>query len=82
MRGGEGKVLLDENFVELVENPDHKRSLLVQMTPPGRSCIKAMKKREHQIYLSADWGVSERAMNDAIRVLRKMRETLLKQVSK
>ena len=41
--------LLDEGLVQYTENPDHKRSKLVQLTTKGTDVVRAMSRRERRI---------------------------------
>lgn len=38
--------LAKDGFVELIENPDHKRAKLVQFTPKGRQAYDELSKRQ------------------------------------
>lgn len=40
--------LLDEGFVETVDNPAHKRSKLIGPTPLGESVFRALREKENQ----------------------------------
>jgi DNA-binding MarR family transcriptional regulator len=40
--------LLDLRLVALDDNPAHRRSALVRLTPEGQKAIDRMKRREHQ----------------------------------
>lgn len=66
--------LSEEGFVELVPNPAHKRSGLVQLTPQGKELAYAMAQKE-RIFLSrlqADLGEEE--LRFATSVLQKLRD--------
>ena len=49
--------LVDENLVKLIDNPAHKRSLLVALTKNGRTAFREMRRREASTldYLAADF---------------------------
>lgn len=42
-------LLLDKGFVELSENPAHKRSHLVQLTPKGEAAMKEIDRTEKRL---------------------------------
>ncbi len=42
--------LLEDGCVELVDNPAHKRSKLVQLTEKGMAVVAAMKQREAAVF--------------------------------
>lgn len=74
--------LLDQNWVECVENPDHKSSSLISMSSKGKNKFNAMKKLEHELYKRIDWGLTPSGAQSTIRNLKKFREALNHEVSK
>jgi DNA-binding MarR family transcriptional regulator len=42
--------LVEGRYVELVDNPAHKRSKLVRLTPKGRKLVDRMRKRESKVF--------------------------------
>ena len=42
--------LLELGLVTLGDNPAHRRSALVRLTPEGKRAIERMKRREHQFF--------------------------------
>ena len=74
--------LLDQHWVEAIENPDHKSSNLISVTPKGKSEFDSMKKEEHIFYQSIDWGLDPDQAKATIRNLKKFKEALNREVSK
>ena len=68
--------LLDDDYVELVPNPAHKRSALVQLTVKGREFIVEMRKREQEMHRLVDLGVTAVEMASASEILQVVREAL------
>lgn len=65
--------LLEKNLVELVDNPAHRRSSLVSLTPAGEKMLDRMRRREHAYFESIESKVSEARMTSATRTLRAIR---------
>jgi len=68
--------LVERGCVELIDNPAHKRSKLVRLTPRGRSLVKRMRRRESKVLGALGKGTSEKQIRSAAAVLRSVRETL------
>jgi DNA-binding MarR family transcriptional regulator len=68
--------LVDRRLVELVDNPAHKRSKLVRLTPKGRRLVDRMRKRESKVLGALGKGMSDRQLRSAAAVLRSLHETL------
>jgi DNA-binding MarR family transcriptional regulator len=66
----------ERRCVELVDNPAHKRSKLVRLTPKGRRLVDRMRKRESKFLGALGTGMSERQLRSAAAVVRSLRETL------
>jgi len=66
--------LAKRGLVEFVENPVHKRSLLVRLTARGRGLVDSMTKRETALLAQVDPVVVDRNLRSAARVLRAVRE--------
>jgi len=66
--------LLELDLVELVDNPAHKRSRLVSLTPAGIKRIEAMNRREAALLQEFPVGVSEKNLHSTVRTLKKLRE--------
>jgi len=65
--------LLQKRLVELRDNPAHKRSSLVGLTPAGAETIRRMKRKEARWLATREFGVSPRelkAAGDALRAVR------------
>ena len=67
--------LVERRYVELVDNPAHKRSSLVQLMPKGRGLVNRMRKREAQVLGALGSGISEEQFRSAAAVMRSLRET-------
>lgn len=68
--------LLDDGYVELVDNPAHKRSKLVRLTAAGEALIKKMEKRERGAIAALNMELSATRLRDATEVLRLVRAAL------
>jgi DNA-binding MarR family transcriptional regulator len=68
--------LLEDEYVELIPNPAHKRSGLVQLTAKGREFIVEMRKRELEMHRLVDLGVTAVEMASASEILQVVREAL------
>ena len=61
--------LLDDDLVELLHNPAHKRSRLVAVTGKGRRVAAATARREERILLEVSRGIPLADIRTATRVL-------------
>lgn len=68
--------LLERRLVELAENPAHKRSSLVGLTPEGARAIQRMQDREAKVLAGADFGLRASDLRAASHTLRRMRAAL------
>lgn len=64
-------------FVETVDNPAHKRSRLISLTPTGRAVIERITAREQRVLADTPGGLTKDDIDTCLRVLRH----LLDQVS-
>jgi DNA-binding MarR family transcriptional regulator len=69
---------LSEGFVELIENPAHKRSKLVRLTTKGRKLTDEMTKRETEMLASLDVKIPAAQIENTTNVLRSFRDSLQK----
>lgn len=60
-------------LVEFVENPAHRRSQLVRLTPEGLRKIDAMEKRETKLLAQLDVGSSPEMIERASQALKNVR---------
>jgi DNA-binding MarR family transcriptional regulator len=65
--------LVEQRLVELVENPAHRRSPMVSLTPSGEAMIQRMRSKERKILKSVQSTVSEARVVSATRTLRAVR---------
>jgi len=65
--------LLDESLVALEENPSHKRSSLVTLTPAGQRAIHRMRKREARLFEATKFGMTRTELKAAARTLEQVR---------
>jgi DNA-binding MarR family transcriptional regulator len=65
--------LEEEGYVELVENPAHKRSPLARLTALGADTVESMDAREARLLSQADTGVSQTEMDEAAATLQTIR---------
>ncbi len=63
-------------LVSLVENPRHKRSRLVALTPDGQAAMDEVVEREHAVLNQVEIPVNVQEMQQASDVMRRMREML------
>jgi DNA-binding MarR family transcriptional regulator len=68
--------LLEQKLVELRDNPAHRRSSLVGLTPAGAEAIRRVKQKEARWLARHDFGVSPSAVKQAAAVLRAVRAGL------
>jgi len=68
--------LREEGLVELVENPAHKRSQLVRLTPEGVRRTGEMERRERRLLSGLDTGLSVHEIARAAGILRGVRGVL------
>ncbi len=68
--------LVERRCLELIDNPAHKRSKLVRLTPKGRRLVDRMRKRESKILGALGSGMSEKQLRSAAGVVRSLREIL------
>lgn len=63
-------------FVELVDNPGHRRSKLVHLTRDGRSAIDAVVAREHELMGRVGGELTAPELDATLRVLAHMKAAL------
>jgi DNA-binding MarR family transcriptional regulator len=68
--------LLRADLVELAENPRHKRSRIVKMTPAGEKAMREILERERAVLDEIDLPVSESELGHAQDVLRRLRQMM------
>jgi DNA-binding MarR family transcriptional regulator len=68
--------LLEQDLVALVENPAHRRSALVSLTPAGKDMIGRMRRREEKAFHAMQSSLSEVRLKAATRTLRTLRAEL------
>ena len=61
-------------LLELSENPAHRRSKIVSLTPAGRTLIDSITAREEQLLAPAAKALSEEEIGTCLRVLRTVYE--------
>ena len=66
--------LSDEGLVEFIENPAHKRSHLVRLTPKGKVLLDSMIQRETDLLSQLKLDIPEKALRDGAAVLKTVRE--------
>ncbi|MGO2046013.1 MarR family winged helix-turn-helix transcriptional regulator [Brachybacterium tyrofermentans] len=65
------------DLVELVENPAHRRSSLVRITPAGQEAIGAVIEREHELMGRVGGHLTAAELEATVRVLRHMDAALV-----
>ncbi|MFQ5961445.1 MAG: MarR family winged helix-turn-helix transcriptional regulator [Candidatus Methylomirabilales bacterium] len=65
--------LAGEGYVESIENPGHKRSRLVRLTPQGKVFLDAAMRRQAKVFSRLKTGIPEKDLRTAASVLRAVR---------
>ena len=65
--------LAGQGYVELVDNPAHKRSKLVRLTEEGEGAVALMRRREVRLLSQLDVAATEEELRNAANVLRAVR---------
>ena len=68
--------LAADGLVETIDNPAHKRSVLVRLTASGRTAVRDITRRESSLLASLDVGVSAAEIDRATAVLKTFRTRL------
>lgn len=63
----------EEGLVELADNPKHRRSRIVQLTPTGRQLVNEMDRREERVWRTLGLGVKRRELKETADVLARVR---------
>ncbi|RLV55814.1 MarR family transcriptional regulator [Aeromicrobium phragmitis] len=63
---------LAAGLVELIDNPAHRRSSLVRLTPAGAEAIEAVAAREHRLMSRVGGDLTGDELDATLRVLRHM----------
>ena len=66
--------LAGQGYVELVDNPAHKRSKLVRLTEEGKGAVALMTRREARLLSQLDVAATEEGLRNAADMLRAVRE--------
>ncbi len=67
-------LLAEQGYVEFIDNPAHKRSHLVRLTPAGKEQVGETNRREARLLSGLRTGVSEAETLSAAAVVRAVRE--------
>ncbi len=70
------KRLVADRMAELVDNPDHRRSPLVRLTPAGKDTLETMWRREADLIDELPAVLAIEELEGACRVLRQLRSLL------
>ena len=68
--------LAADGLVETIDNPAHRRSVLVRLTARGRTAVRDIARRESSLLASLDVGVSAAEIDRAAAVLKTFRTRL------
>ncbi len=68
-----------EGYVQLLDNPAHKRSLLVRLTPEGEVLFQTMRQQEAERLSALDIDIEEKDLETTVSVLRSLRELLTRE---
>ena len=67
-------LLAVNGHVELVDNPGHKRSRLVRLTPGGKKLVEEMNRRQAEVLEQLPINISETELRKAASILRALRQ--------
>jgi DNA-binding MarR family transcriptional regulator len=68
--------LLAEGLVQYVDNPHHKRSKLVDLTPKGAARLAAINRRENEFFNELQKHFAGKTVREAAALLRRLRDFL------
>jgi DNA-binding MarR family transcriptional regulator len=68
--------LLADGLVTRVPNPAHRRSMLIVLSPAGKTFLAKMNAREVELFEFLGEGIPARDLHTAARVVRELRERL------
>lgn len=68
--------LLDLGYVEALNNPAHRRSKLIAVTPSGTKAFKAMRSLENEAFRHVELDIAAEELRSANEVLRKLIDVL------
>ncbi len=68
--------LLELGFVERLPNPAHRRAPLIRLTAKGSAVIKSVRSDERDALSRLQLGVSDEAIDDAVRVIEALQAAL------
>jgi DNA-binding MarR family transcriptional regulator len=68
--------LVAEGLVEYADNPDHKRSKIVRMTPAGLARLEEINRREKKFFARLGAEFDPQKLAEAAETLRALRELL------
>jgi DNA-binding MarR family transcriptional regulator len=74
--------LVERGYLELTDNPAHKRSPLVRLTASGRGSVEEMNRRETGLWKGLEPGVSAAELRTAATALRAVRYALEREAGK
>lgn len=69
-------VLVDEGLVGFEENPNHRRAQLVRLSAKGRAALKEINRRQIEWSNSRAEGLAVHRIDEALTVLRTLRQRL------
>ncbi|MDJ0732515.1 MAG: MarR family winged helix-turn-helix transcriptional regulator [Nostocaceae cyanobacterium] len=69
-------LLIDEGYVELLDNPAHKSSHLVSLTATGKNLIEEMNLRETKLLTALETDIDLEDLQTTVQVLQQMRQLL------
>ena len=68
-------LLLDDGYIELIDNPAHKRSSMVSLTLNGESYVEEMNHLERDILSRLDFDIENKEILKAAEVLKTLHKT-------
>ena len=70
------KMLLRDRLAAIEENPAHRRSFLLRLTPQGKRLLEQMDKRERKLLANIPLHITSKELQRAGATLRALRESL------
>ena len=57
--------LAEKGYVEFIENPAHKRSAFIRLTPEGKKAVETMNRQEEKLLSKSNVGATDNEMLEA-----------------
>jgi len=74
--------LKKNSYVEIIENPEHRRSFFIEITPQGKSTIMNMLKKEKELFTDLCGSFKESNLKNSLMVLGEFKKILREYLNK